>query len=151
MPQSHAQIYLHVVFSMKLRRPFLQNRELRLRMHSYMGGIINGSGCSSIRVGGVEDHVHCLTRFSRTISVADFIRDLKKDSSKWVKDSEPRSQGFQWLTGYGAFSLSPSHVDGLVAYIENQEEHHRQETFQDELRRLMLKYGIEWDEQYVWD
>jgi hypothetical protein len=83
--------------------------------------------------------------------VADLIRELKRSSSIWVKEQQPCLGEFHWQAGYGAFSISPSHVEGLKAYIAGQEEHHRRESFQDEFRRLCKKYGIEIDERYAWD
>jgi len=151
MPQSLAQIYLHIVFSTKERETFLGDREFRGRVHKYLGGVIRGTGCSPIRVGGVEDHVHILCRLNRTVATADLVRDVKKESSKWIKEVASSSQHFQWQAGYGAFSVSPSHVDQLIQYIENQEDHHHKETYQSEFRRIMQKYGVEWDERYVWD
>ena len=151
MPQSHAQIYLHLVFSTKERRPFVQDDETRLRLHDYVGGTCRELGCPSLRVGGVEDHVHILCLFGRSITVADLIRETKRESSKWIKDKGRDLSQFQWQAGYGAFSVSPSHVDRLTVYIDNQEEHHKTESFQCEFRRLMKLYEIEWDERYVWD
>lgn len=151
MSQSLVQIYLHVVFSTKHRQPFLRDRAFRERVHAYLAGICNNLGCPSIKTGGVEDHVHLLCRFGKSIEVQDLLRDLKRDSSKWIKIEEPRLSDFHWQLGYGAFSLSPSHVADLERYIDNQEEHHRQESFQDEFRRLCKKYGVPIDERYVWD
>jgi putative transposase len=79
------------------------------------------------------------------------IRELKRESSKWIKQKDPRLRTFQWQEGYGAFSVSPSHVKRLRAYIANQEAHHRKESFQDEFRRILQKYDVEYDERYVWD
>jgi REP element-mobilizing transposase RayT len=151
MPQSLVQIYLHIVFSTKLRQPFLKDKEFRERTHAYLAGICKNIHCPALIVGGVEDHVHILCRFGKEIAVADFIRDLKRDSSKWVKEEQPALADFYWQSGYGAFSISPSHTEAVQLYIGNQEEHHRQETFQDEFRRLCRKYGLEIDERYVWD
>ncbi len=151
MPQSLAQIYLHLVFSTKDRRPFLQNAELRDELHNYLGGICRNLDAPSLIIGGVEDHVHLLCRFSRTLTVADLIRDLKRDSSKWIKTKDTSVAVFDWQSGYGAFSVSPAHVEALKAYIANQEEHHRSVTFQDEFRRLCQKYGVTLDERYTWD
>jgi len=151
MSQSHAQIYLHLVFSTKERRPFLRDHDLRNRLHEYVGGACRDLGCPSIRVGGFDDHIHVACRFGRTITIADLIRELKRESSKWIKDKGRGVAHFQWQAGYGAFSVSPSHVARLKEYIENQETHHAKESFQDEFRRLLKLYGIEWDERYVWD
>jgi len=151
MSQSLAQIYLHIVFSTKDRRPFLQDPTLRDEAHNYLGGTCNNLGCPVLRVGGTADHVHILCRFGRSISVASLVMELKRESSKWVKTKSDRLADFYWQNGYGAFSVSPGHVEMLRTYIANQEEHHRTETFQDEFRRLLTKYGLEWDERYVWD
>ena len=151
MGQSLVQIYVHIVFSTKRRKPFLDDRKFRDQAHGYLAGICKNLRSSALIVGGAEDHVHLLCRLSKTIDIADLIRDLKRDSSKWVKAEQPRLAEFHWQQGYGAFSVSPSHVDALKKYIANQEEHHRTESFQDEFRRLCKKYGLEIDERYVWD
>jgi putative transposase len=151
MPQSLAQIYLHVVFSTKDRRPFLQDLAIRDEMHRYLGGVCNRLGCPNLQVGGAADHVHILCKLGRTISVADLVQELKRESSKWVKTKSNALADFHWQNGYGAFSLSPAHVEAVQQYIETQEEHHRTVTFQDEFRKLLAKYHLEWDERYVWD
>jgi REP element-mobilizing transposase RayT len=151
MPQSLAQIYLHLVFSTKDRQPFLCNENLREKLHAYLVGICRNQKTPSLIVGGVEDHVHILCRLGKTIAIADLIRELKRDSSKWIKSENPELQPFQWQSGYGAFSISPGHVDVLREYIEIQQEHHRRFSFQDEFRRMCQKYGVEIDERYVWD
>jgi REP element-mobilizing transposase RayT len=151
MPQSLAQIYLHLVFSTKDRRPFLQDAALRGELHRYLGGTCNKLDCPVLRVGGAADHVHILCRLGRSIAVADLIKELKRDSSQWVKTKAASLADFYWQNGYGAFSVSPGHVEALREYIASQEEHHRTVTFQDEFRRLLTKYGLEWDERYVWD
>jgi putative transposase len=151
MSQSLVQIYVHIVFSTKNRAPYLKDRAIRDRLHAYLSGICKNQCSPSLRAGGSEDHVHILCRLSKTLDVATLIRELKRDSSKWIKDENPRLADFYWQQGYGAFSVSPSHVDALVKYIANQEEHHRRETFQDEFRRLCKKYGVEIDEGYVLD
>jgi REP element-mobilizing transposase RayT len=151
MSQSLAQIYIHAVFSTKERRPFLQDDEVLSRTHEYLGGACRKLGCPSLRIGGIEDHVHILFRLGRTTDVSTFIREVKRESSKWIKDTFTKVGPFSWQAGYGAFSVSPSHVDPLIAYIDGQREHHHRESFQDEFRRLLRKYDIEWDERYVWD
>jgi REP element-mobilizing transposase RayT len=151
MPQSFAQIYLHIVFSTKDRRPLLADAAIRDEMHHYFGGICNNLECPILRVGGVADHVHILCRFGRTISVAELVQEVKRESSKWVKTKSDLLRDFHWQNGYGAFSASPAHVEPLRSYVATQEEHHRTVSFLDELRGLLKKYGLEWDERYVWD
>ena len=152
MPQSLAQIYLHLIWSTKHRAPFLRDRALRDDLYRYMQGICANHECPSLQIGGVEDHVHVLCRFGRSITVADLLRELKRDSSKWAKENAPTLADFHWQSGYGAFSISPGHVERLKQYIANQEAHHgRGETFQDEFRRICGIYGVAIDERYVWD
>ena len=151
MPQSLVQLYTHLVFSTKHRVPFLKEEALRDRTHRYLAGICDNLHSPALIVGGVEDHVHLLCRLGKTSSIAELVRELKRDSSKWVKTQQPNLADFHWQEGYGAFSIRPSHVEALKDYIANQQEHHRKESFQDEFRRLCRKYGVEIDERYVWD
>jgi putative transposase len=151
LSQSLVQIYVHVVFSTKQRQSFLKDMEFRDRVHRYLAGIVNNRESPAIVVGGTSDHVHILCCLGKTISISDLVRDMKRDSSKWVKAEQPRLKGFQWQLGYGAFSISPSHVAALKKYIANQEEHHLAESFQGEFRRLCAKYGVAIDERFVWD
>ncbi|MHC4447147.1 MAG: IS200/IS605 family transposase [Planctomycetota bacterium] len=150
MPQSLAQMYLHIVYSTKLRKPYLKEEALREHMHAYLVGICRQLESPALIVGGVADHVHLLLRQSRIITVADLVRTLKRSSSKWIKTQTPQLSDFHWQEGYGAFSVSPSHVPNLKAYIANQTQHHRYESFQDEFRRLCRKYGLDLDERYAW-
>jgi putative transposase len=148
--QSLVQIYVHIVFSTKNRQPMLRDLTVRERLHAYLSGVCKNQSSPAITVGGAEDHVHLLCRLGKSIGIAELIRELKKDSSAWAK-SELSVPNFYWQTGYGAFSISPAHIQSLKAYIADQEEHHRKESFQDEFRRLCRKYGVEIDEKYVWD
>jgi REP element-mobilizing transposase RayT len=140
-----------MVFSTEHRYPFFHDKTILEATHKYLGGACNKLDCPVLTVGGVADHVHILCRFGRRIEVSDLVMELKRDSSKWVKDQSPNLSGFYWQKGYGAFSISPSHVEPLRAYIENQAEHHKKESFQDEFRRFLTIYDLEWEERYVWD
>ena len=151
MSSSYCNLLYHIVFSTKNRQPFLRDKEFRARTHAYLAGICKNLDCPSLIIGGVEDHVHILCRFGKTIEMATLVRELKRDSSKWIKEQAPGRATFHWQNGYGAFSVSPVHVDALTEYIRSQDEHHKTETFQDEFRRLLRKYGVEFDERYVWD
>ena len=99
----------------------------------------------------MADHVHILCRFGRSLSIADLIKELKRESSQWLKTKASDLAGFYWQKGYGVFSVSASNVDEVRTYIADQERHHRQMSFQDEFRLLLKKHGLEWDERYVWD
>ena len=150
MPQSLSLVIVHVIFSTKERRPFL-DPDTRQKLHAYLATVARNAGCEAYRVGGVADHVHLAIRFSRTLTIADLVEELKTSSSKWLKTQSPELAPFSWQRGYGAYSIRPSDLDALRAYIDGQEEHHRTRTFQDEYRAVLSKYGIEFDERYVWD
>jgi len=149
--QSLAQIYLHLVFSTKHRKSFLNDNELAERMYAYLAGACKSLESPSLIVGGAEDHVHILCRQSKNIALKTLVAELKRESSKWIKTQKTSLSGFYWQGGYGAFSVSPSHIQALSRYIGNQQEHHKTETFQEEYRRLCHKYGLKIDERYVWD
>jgi len=124
---------------------------MRDALHAYLGRISKQLECPTIRVGGVEDHVHLLARLGRTITQAEWVKELKRVSSLWLKDQGAAYADFQWQGGYAAFSVSQSNLDEVEAYLAGQEEHHRTMTFQDELRALFRKHQIDFDERYVWD
>jgi REP element-mobilizing transposase RayT len=151
MPQSLVQIYLHVVYSTKHREPFLGDPAVREQMHSYLAGICGNLDSPALIIGGVADHVHLLCRLGKNIKVPDLLQEMKRGSSIGIKEVVPALSSFHWQGGYGAFSISPSHVAGLTQYIQGQEEHHRHVSFQDEFRELCRKYGVELDERYAWD
>ena len=150
MPQSLSAVYIHLVISTKERRPFLRDETVRGELHSQIGGISKKLGCPPIITGGVEDHIHLLARFSRTITQAEWIKELKRVSNLWLK-KEHLIRDFEWQGGYADFSVSPSNLERVKSYIINQPHHHRKMNFQDEMRALFRKHAIEWDERYVWD
>ena len=151
MPQSFARVLVQIVFSTKNRFPFLADRDIREELHAYLGGTCNNLGCSILKTGGVEDHVHLLCGLSRILSIADTIAEIKRESSKWIKTKGGLLTKFSWQNGYGVFSVGQSDIERTRAYIENQEEHHRKRTFQEEYRAFLNEYGIAFDERYVWD
>jgi putative transposase len=149
MPQSLSSLLVHLIFSTKDRYPFLAQNDLLLRTHAYLGGILRDSGCPSLAVGGMADHVHVFFRLSRTQQMAKVVETLKSQSSRWLKSQGVGS--FCWQRGYGCFSVGHSQAAALVQYIENQAEHHRRVDFQEELRQILRRYEIAFDERYVWD
>jgi len=151
MPQSHAQIWLHIIFSTKERRSFFQKESFRDQMFRMLAHQIKECGCVSASVGGHVDHVHLLTSLSRTITVARLVEHVKTETSKWAKKDDERNALFGWQSGYGVFSVSHSLKDKVDEYIRSQEQHHAKRSFQDEYRALCERHGIEIDERYVWD
>jgi putative transposase len=151
MPQSLANVLIHLVFSTKNRYPFLRRSEIRDTMAGYLIGILENLKCPSLQVGVVEDHVHILCQLHRTMSVAKLVEELKTSSSVRIKEEGAELRDFHWQNGYGVFSISQSSAPQVKNYVANQEEHHRRMTFQDEYRAMLERHGIEFDERYVWD
>ncbi|MFO0810607.1 MAG: transposase [Gemmataceae bacterium] len=150
MPQSLAAVYVHLVYSTKNRVPLL-TPEIEGELYPYQNEVLKGLGCSPVLGNGTADHSHWLFRLGRTVSIAAVVEEVKTSSSKWIKTKGPAFAGFSWQAGYGAFSVSASMVPQVEHYIANQKQHHATMTFQDELRTLLRRYGIDFDERYVWD
>jgi len=150
MPQSLSKVIVHIIFSTKDREPWLDSH-VRPRMHAYVATICRDLGGELVHVGGVSDHVHVITMLPRTLSQAQFIEQIKKTSSKWIKALDARYRSFFWQRGYGAFAVSPSQVEAVLQYVETQPKHHRTRTFQEEYRELLRSHRIDFDERYVWD
>ncbi len=151
MAQSLSVVYLHLVFSTKHRQPFLEDAELREEMFRFLSYTSNELGCEIKQVGGMPDHVHILARLSRTITQADWVKELKRTSSIWIKQREPLLADFAWQLGYAVFSVSQSQFQKTYRYILHQQEHHQNLSYQNELRYLLRRHKTTWDERYVWD
>ena len=147
MPSSHIASYFHLVFSTKDRYPWILP-EWEPRLHSYMGGIVKGLDAMPLKIGGIEDHIHLLVSLKSKHRLDYFLRDLKADSSEWVHKEITRV--FDWQKGYGAFSVSPSAIDAVGRYIENQKAHHRRIDFKSEYVGLLEKAGVAFEEKYLW-
>ena len=148
MPQSLANLLVHVVFSTKDRRPLIDDT-VRPKLHGYMAGILKEIESPALIINSVADHVHILCALSKNLAACKLVEEVKKSSSKWMK-----TQGvplFSWQNGYGVFSVSESNGDAVRKYIENQQAHHCKVGFQEEFRRFLEKHGVEYDERYVWD
>src|SRR3954464_8493494 len=144
---SYTNLLYHIVYATKGRAPLISG-ELRADLHAYLGGTVRGLGGTALAVGGVDDHVHILAKLKPTIAVAEFIKQLKADSSKWASK---RGRGpFAWQARYGAFTVSESQAGTVRAYIENQKRHHRRASFEQELIALLRAHRVEFDERYLW-
>ena len=146
MAQTHARLWVHVVFSTKDRRPLLR-AEIRSDLFNYIAGIVREFDGTPVIVNGVADHVHMLFSLPPKMSLAEALRIIKARSSSWVRRTSPT---FAWQPGYGAFTVSQSDLDEVKQYVVDQEHHHRRVQFQDEFLSLLKKHGIEYDEQYLW-
>ncbi len=144
MPSTYLSLYCHIIFATKNRAPLISTAWLA-RMHEYLGGIVNGKEAQSLCVGGTDDHVHLLVQLTASHRLADFMRELKKVSSTWASE---KIAGFAWQEGYAALTVSASSVDNVRRYIRNQEEHHRRQSYRDEVLTLLRRSGVEVDERY---
>jgi REP-associated tyrosine transposase len=147
---SYVSSYFHCVFSTKERRPLIPP-SLQERLWPFLGGIARRNEIKAIEIGGVPDHVHMLLSLPSTISIAKALQLVKGGSSKWVHDTFPEHQLFSWQVKYGAFGVSVSLLDKTIQYIQNQAEHHRKMTFQEEFLALLRKHRIAYDERYLWE
>lgn len=149
MPQSLSQIYVHLVFSTAGREPLIVT-DVQPLLHAYLAGTLNAIGSPAVVIGGTSDHVHLLFRLSRTMTVSEVVKSVKVESSKWMKENGA-VPSFAWQAGYGAFSIGASQVKPVIHYIQTQEKHHAQRSFQEEYRRFLELYGVSYDEAHVWD
>lgn len=150
MPQSLVKNYIHLVYSTKHRQHLL-DEAIQPDLFSYIGGICSRLECYPVKVGGHTNHVHVLFLLSKKKALMDVVEEIKSHASKWIKTKGREYGNVYWQNGYGAFSVNPSEVDTVVAYIENQRDHHKKKTFEDEYRAFLKKYNVAYDERYVWD
>ncbi len=148
MAGSFTSLNFHIVFSTKERRPIL-SLHLRNVLFPYLAGIIQNDKGHLIQAGGVDDHIHLLVRLHQDTAVADCVRTIKANSSKWLRESHD-DRWLGWQDGYGAFSVSKSHIPDVQTYIQNQESHHAKTSFQDEFRTLLKRHDLDFEERYLW-
>ncbi len=149
MAHTYTNLLAHVIFSTKMRAPLI-DAELRERLFPYMGGIIRELGGKALAINGTADHVHVLLLQSTEHSIEETMRVVKANSSRWIHEQWPQRGLFAWQRGYGAFSVSRSHVPTVVKYIREQEEHHRKMSFDEEFRLFLKRHGVEYEPQYLW-
>jgi putative transposase len=149
MAHSFTALYTHIIFSTKNRAPILAP-EFKPRLFDYMGGIIRNLDGTSLLINGPDDHVHILAKLPPTRALSDILRDVKADSSNWVKNTLGRAN-FGWQTGYAAFSVSKTNTEAVRAYIAKQEEHHRRVSFQQEYLDFLKRHEIDYDPRFVFE
>jgi len=148
--QSLSSVLVHLVFSTKDREPFI-TPNIEGELHPYMATIFRNSKSPSLAIDGTNDHVHILFSLARVVTIADVVEEVKTSTSKWIKTKGREFRNFHWQRGYGAFSIGQSNVASVKRYLEHQKEHQRRVTFQDEYRKFLKAYGINYDEKYVWE
>lgn len=150
MPQSYTALYYHLIFSTKNRLPTLSDA-VRPRLCDFIGGIVRHDGGVLLAAGGTDDHIHLLASISKQKSISESLRSIKAGSSGWIHRTFPEMANFQWQAGYGAFSVGHSALARVTSYIANQKEHHRSVSFQEEFLEFLRRYGVAFDERYIWD
>ena len=150
MPHTYVSNLVHYVFSTKERRKFLAP-EIQTHLFPYIGGIARQNRMKALAVGGIEDHIHILLSLPATLDLAKAVQLIKGGSSKWLNDTYFKRREFAWQEGYGAFTVSISHVLETLDYIQNQARHHARRDFKAEFLAILKKHEIEYDARYIWD
>jgi REP element-mobilizing transposase RayT len=150
MAQTLVSLLVHIIFATKRREDFI-TLEIELNLYAYLAGIARKHGSRLLASGGTANHVHLLISQSKNIALSDLMEELKKSSSVWIKTQGKEFANFHWQDGYGAFSIGASQIPAVKAYLARQKEHHRKKTFQEEFIEFLSKYGIEYNEKYLWN
>jgi len=150
MANTYHQVYIQCVFAVKYRNAVL-DKLWRPALLSVVGNLINETGCKTIIVNGIEDHIHCFLGLKPVVSISELMKTVKGKSSKYINDHNLTKERFEWQEGYGAFSYSKSHIDNVYRYIANQEEHHRKQTFRQEYVDFLDKFDVPYDERYIFE
>ena len=150
MSQSLSKIYMHIVFQIKDNSPIIR-KEDKSQLFAYMGSIIKTNDSIPIIINGVENHVHIFCVMSKNIALAKLVEEIKRHSSRWIKTLDPHYSKFAWQGGYAGFSVSQSLHDRTKNYIENQEEHHKKQTFKEEVAKFLEEYGVDYNAEYFFE
>ena len=150
MANTYHQVYIQVVFAVKYRDAVI-NKEWKSSVLGVLGNLINETGCKTIIINGVEDHVHCFLGLKPVVSISELMKTVKAKSSKYINDHNLTKSRFEWQEGYGAFSYSHSQVDAVYKYIANQEEHHRKQSFKEEYLDFLNKFEVPFDERFIFE
>ena len=140
----------HVVFSTKYRQPLIHTA-LQKRLYDYIGGIIRSQQGHLIEIGGIEDHIHLLVCLSPIKAISDSIREIKANASKWVNEFPDQRNRFEWQKGYGAFTVSYSQIETIRHYIQNQRQHHKTKTFEEEYIKFLKLHDIAFEQKYLFE
>jgi putative transposase len=150
MANTFSQIYLQFVFAVSQRRSLIP-REHKEELHKYITGLVQRRNAKMLAVHCMPDHVHLFVGFKPTISMSDFVKEIKVESNQFINSKKWVGEKFKWQEGYGVFSYSRSHVDTVVKYVLNQEEHHRSKSFKVEYFEFLRKFNVAFDEKYAFD
>lgn len=148
MANTYHQMYIQTVFAVKYRDAVI-GKSWKSDLLQVIGNLINETGCKTLLVNGVEDHIHCFIGLIPSISISAIMQSSKAKSSKWINESGLLRHRFEWQPGFGSFTYSRSHIDRVLRYIQNQENHHKKQTFREEYIEMLIKFGVAYDERYI--
>ncbi|MCW2119875.1 IS200/IS605 family transposase [Flavobacterium sp. 7A] len=148
MANTFTQIHLQFVFAVKYRNGLI-HPSFKKELYQYITGIIHHNNHKLLAINGMPDHIHLFIGMRPSQSISELLQDIKGNSSKWINEKRFLKVKFEWQEGYGAFSYSKSHVTKVIQYIQNQEEHHKKESFREEYLKFLKVFEIEFDEQYI--
>ncbi|MEO7265033.1 MAG: IS200/IS605 family transposase [Ferruginibacter sp.] len=148
MANTYTQLHIQFIFAVKYRRALI-NTDWKDELHKYITGIFQANDHKMLQINSMPDHIHILIGMRPTQAISALIQNVKTESSKWIKEKKFCKSNFAWQNGYGAFSYSKSHIQNVIRYIQNQEIHHKKETFLSEYKRFLKAFEIDYDEQYI--
>ena len=148
MANTYTQIHIQTVFSVQ-NRDCLIEPDWKDELYKYITAIVQNNGHKLLIINGMPDYIHLFFGFRTTQSLSDLMQEVKEDSSKWINERKFTKQKFSWQAGYGGFSYSRSHVERVIRYIQNQERHHQKKTFLEEYKEMLVAFGIEYDQQFL--
>lgn len=150
MPNTYSQLYVQIVFAVKYRQNLISKNN-REELHKYITGIVQNKEQKMLAIFCMPDHIHIFVNIKPAISISDLVRDIKANSTKFINDSNWVKGKFSWQEGFGAFSYSKSHIDNVVNYILNQEEHHKTKSFKEEYLDFLKKFEVEYNDKYLFE
>ncbi|MBC5838981.1 IS200/IS605 family transposase [Flavobacterium muglaense] len=150
MPNTYSQMYVQVVIVVKFRKSLI-HKSWKDELYKYITGIVTNKGQKLLRINGVENHVHILLNIKPNLALSDLVKDIKVNSTNWINDRGFNDAKFQWQEGFGAFTYSISQLDNVIKYIENQEEHHKKQSFKEEYILFLKNFEIEYKDEYLFD
>ena len=150
MSNTYSQIFLHIIFAVKGRQSLIPKKYCE-DIRKYITGIVTNSNCKMMAINNMSDHIHLLIGLNPNISVSDLLEKNKSNSSKWINENKFLYGKFEWQKGYGVFSYSKSQIDNVIKYIENQKNHHKKKTFREEYIEFLEKFGIEYNNKYLYE
>jgi REP element-mobilizing transposase RayT len=150
MPNTYSQMYVQVVIVVKFRQSLI-HKSWKDELYKYITGIVTNKGQKLLRINGVENHVHILLNIKPNLALSDLVKDIKVNSTNWINDRGFNDTKFQWQEGFGAFTYSISQLDNVIKYIENQEEHHKKQSFKEEYILFLKNFEIEYKDEYLFD